>query len=458
MTLEIYFDMDGVLADFDKRISEDSLLNRLRDKWYGLLKKHNREDLRHIAKDDMKKLFAGPQADSVMKELKKAWNDYQSYIFVIANKEGFFLGLEEMPGARELLQKAHRLTGKLPHILTAPIKSNPRCEQEKEEWIRQHFGGLYDRFHCTLDKHTFAAPNAILIDDRPRYIKPFQDNGGQVVHYKNAQQAGHDLEKLVRESSLKEVVSGIVENVLDKMGKKRISKSIRTGAVSPEVYTEFPSDKEEEIVKTVAKNLHRKPYSKHPPMMGISYKKESIGNKMDFSDPNLKIHMSKAPIRKIKGASGQSDYDSKPDGFWYACGDEWIRWVKAEMPRWKGSYLYSVTLDYSRILKITNEQELLAFTDEYGSYRDHSSPYDKARKLKKKSATKLAFEKKYRYINWQQVAEKYAGIEICPYIGTQRLKMIWYYGWDVASGCIWDTSAVKGLKLLKGPKPKPAKK
>ena len=45
---------------------------------------------------------------------------------------------------------------------------------------------------------------------------------------------------------------------------------------------------------------------------------------------------------------------------------------------------------------------------------------------------------------WPGVAaEGWAGIEIAPYIWARRLDgpARWYYGWDAASGCIWDPTA-----------------
>jgi len=36
------------------------------------------------------------------------------------------------------------------------------------------------------------------------------------------------------------------------------------------------------------------------------------------------------------------------------------------------------------------------------------------------------------------VSKEYDGIEIAPYQWDARLSLIWYYGWDVASGCIWN--------------------
>jgi len=52
-------------------------------------------------------------------------------------------------------------------------------------------------------------------------------------------------------------------------------------------------------------------------------------------------------------------------------------------------------------------------------------------------------------INWPAVAEKYDGIIIAPYIWQRRLSdnpdHFWYYGWDCASGCIWNTEVIEEI-------------
>lgn len=72
------------------------------------------------------------------------------------------------------------------------------------------------------------------------------------------------------ENLLQELIDLITENVLDKMKKHKISNSIRRNAISGSVYTEFPSDREKEVVKQVAANLNKVPYSHNPPMMGLT--------------------------------------------------------------------------------------------------------------------------------------------------------------------------------------------
>ena len=45
-------------------------------------------------------------------------------------------------------------------------------------------------------------------------------------------------------------------------------------------------------------------------------------------------------------------------------------------------------------------------------------------------------------IDWVAVARDYSGLVIAPYQWTLRLDLHWYYGWDCASGCIWDCTAL----------------
>ena len=112
----------------------------------------------------------------------------------------------------------------------------------------------------------------------------------------------------------------------------------------------------------------------------------------------------------------------KPFGLWYAIGTEWISWVKDNMPEWERDHAFVLDVDESRLLKINTYHDLQSFNEEYG-VDSH-------------------------YIDWVKVSEKYGGIEIAPYIYQARLDMLWYYGWDVASGCVWGANMVKGSKLI----------
>jgi len=50
----------------------------------------------------------------------------------------------------------------------------------------------------------------------------------------------------------------------------------------------------------------------------------------------------------------------KPDGVWYGCGDEWLKWMSHEMPDWldRVNYVYELEI-YDAFMKvITNAEQL----------------------------------------------------------------------------------------------------
>lgn len=140
---------------------------------------------------------------------------------------------------------------------------------------------------------------------------------------------------------------------------------------------------------------------------------------------NMRVHMSSFPILALHEITNKQTVEMKPYGFWYACGDEWIHWVRREMPDWEGKYLYDVILKPSaNILFITTENQKNDFDFDYGV---NVGRYNA------------------RMVNWARVASKYDGIEICP---SQSRSPTWYTAWDVASGCIWNIHAIQELRLI----------
>jgi 5'(3')-deoxyribonucleotidase len=177
--LQIYFDMDGVLADFEGGFSNKSIDIARRD----LIELQNKiPEFKGKSFDELKAMLAGIQKKPSHKALKNALYDMNKEIYAISGQEGFFLNLPEMPGARTMLEVAIQLSGRLPHILTAPVKSE-FCQPEKEQWMIDHFDGLYDQFYCQSNKEEFANPDALLIDDRMKNINIFREAGGQVIYH-----------------------------------------------------------------------------------------------------------------------------------------------------------------------------------------------------------------------------------------------------------------------------------
>lgn len=122
----------------------------------------------------------------------------------------------------------------------------------------------------------------------------------------------------------------------------------------------------------------------------------------------------------------------KPRGLWYSCGKAWSWWTKGTNIE-LGPYTYVLDVDLSSMIVLRNEQNTMLFHEKF----KHPDNND--------------------YIDWSKVAAQYAGIEICPYFGgvdSLRYKLQWYYGWDVASGCIWNQRALKSIKrMVVGPTP-----
>lgn len=125
---------------------------------------------------------------------------------------------------------------------------------------------------------------------------------------------------------------------------------------------------------------------------------------------------------------------SKPRGFWVSVKgeDDWPSWCRNEgFAPHRLSVRHSVVLSSTEnILQLTSIEALDAFTRTYGlaerkSYGSHSW-------------TDMA-------IDWSCVAGEYDGVLIAPYQWGRRMGLDWYYGWDVASGCIWNLSAIKSV-------------
>ena len=134
-----------------------------------------------------------------------------------------------------------------------------------------------------------------------------------------------------------------------------------------------------------------------------------------------RIHMSKNPLVLEKRSHVQIP-GMKPCGFWYGIGPAWREWVQSEMPHWIGEFNYELSLGKSAILVIDTCAGLDGFDRKYSRGEFN--------------------------VDWELVSEKYDGIEIDPYQWSRRHEHMWYYGWDVASGCLWNLQQVS-IKELK---------
>lgn len=145
----------------------------------------------------------------------------------------------------------------------------------------------------------------------------------------------------------------------------------------------------------------------------------------------------------------------KPDGLWFACGNDWIRFMlENDFQQDAYDYLYELKIDTTNVLVIKSFSALEKFNKEY-SYKVQTSfaAFDVVTG-KGKEITET-----YSYIDWTAVAKKYNGIIICPSFLDKIWKLteskpstinkyFWYSLWDVASGVIWKQDAFQSAKMI----------
>ncbi len=162
-------------------------------------------------------------------------------------------------------------------------------------------------------------------------------------------------------------------------------------------------------------------------------------------------HWASNPVKLRKMSYPQSGHP-KPNGFWLDVNEEWKQWCDAvEFRNDTLRYRHRVTiLDKSRILFLREAEDIDEFTHKYrrdlfGDIQFLQSPED-INKFTHEYGSDLFGDIKQQfsnYIAWGEVAEKHSGIVIAPYFRDKSEIYLWYYGWNCASGCIWDTSVIR---------------
>lgn len=156
------------------------------------------------------------------------------------------------------------------------------------------------------------------------------------------------------------------------------------------------------------------------------------------------VHYSKRLTGSIETIKQNITPSMKPSGLWLSVDsheENWRDWCESENYNIDGlRYVYNVSLyECANILLLTCAKDIDIFTLEFRA----SIPID---------VQLGSFDPQWMMglnIDWHTVAKKYDGIIIAPYIWERRLdeKTRWYYGWDCASGCIWNSAAIKEIKL-----------
>ena len=159
----IYLDMDGVVANFNKRF----------------------KDLSGLLPDQF-----------IEKNGKNAFWD----LIDVKHKVAFWRGIEIMPGAEKLVN----FISQYPYeMLTAP-STKKQSVIGKSLWIKDKVGTLYPSkpkvtYRSAKEKHNVKPELTkfdILIDDKKSTIDRWDAKGGTAIFYQNADQVINDLKKL----------------------------------------------------------------------------------------------------------------------------------------------------------------------------------------------------------------------------------------------------------------------
>lgn len=140
-------------------------------------------------------------------------------------------------------------------------------------------------------------------------------------------------------------------------------------------------------------------------------------------------HWSTTPITDVRNVP-QASADFKPKGLWISDeSDEqsWSTWCTGEgFCNLSKMVRHNVTISPDAdLLVLSTPEELREFTADLG----------------------VMFTGRSVFIDWPALAGEYQGILITPYIWECRLEFTWYYGWDCASGCIWDSAAIHRIEV-----------
>lgn len=153
------------------------------------------------------------------------------------------------------------------------------------------------------------------------------------------------------------------------------------------------------------------------------------------------IHFDKEPIeldRNYLYPDSVRDAYFKPKGLWVSDENDfgWSHWCSAEQFDSFGLiYEHRVELypDHN-VLIIRDIDALDKFHEEFG--KDILGPI-----------RPFGIEPRKDWLDWRSVYPLWQGIIVTPYLWDRRMNYMWYYGWDCASGSIWDLSAIRTFEL-----------
>lgn len=146
-------------------------------------------------------------------------------------------------------------------------------------------------------------------------------------------------------------------------------------------------------------------------------------------------HYGASPVPHVFSVGQSPKPHFKPHGLWVSVDEGSFSWPDYIESSDSWAHRLRVVHDVrlardARILLIATVEDFDAFAGHYGRSERTAPPGY------------------HYYIAWKAVAEVYQGIVIAPYRYDRRFDGgLWYYGWDCASGCIWDADAIAAITV-----------
>lgn len=199
--MQIFLDMDGVICNWTKayleRVRNDEFLNSLDIDWNSA----NTYDLDALL---LEHFINNAQNHKQRKSAR--WKARKEFWRPIEGDITFWSELEWMPDGKILwdyllnLRISNRIT-KL-NILSSP-SHDPLSVEGKNKWLEDnHIAQNVDRIIIDPNKSQYATDeNDVLIDDTPKKIKGWIDNGGYGILHINANESIEKVKQLLTERS-----------------------------------------------------------------------------------------------------------------------------------------------------------------------------------------------------------------------------------------------------------------
>ena len=156
--LIVFCDMDGVLCDFTKAFQDAS------KGW--------------VIKDKQGNVIDTADGSLTFEQFKEKYSNSQSWKIVMKKGLDFWENMEWMSDGKELWSFVNSTFGSA-EILSAP-SSDPNSAKGKLIWCKRELNPQPIKVNLVpaKDKHIFAKPNHILIDDKDKNIEQWIEKGG----------------------------------------------------------------------------------------------------------------------------------------------------------------------------------------------------------------------------------------------------------------------------------------